>query len=571
MVPFHNPIDNELREELSEYDDLTAALLARRGVSSASEAKDFLHPSYEKHTHDPMLMKNMKRASARLADAINKSEHIAIWSDYDADGIPGAVILHDFLKKAGVHFTNYIPHRNLEGYGVNIDGVEKLASEGVRLLITVDSGITDVEPIARAKELGIDVIITDHHEVGDVVPDAYATIDPKQKNETYPFRDLCGASLAWKLVVATLEIGFAGREKIAEGWEKWLLDMVGVATIADMVPLVGENRVLAKYGLLVLRKSPRKGLNELCRVARVSQGALTEDDVGFMIAPRINAASRMGDPIDAFRLFATDDTDDAVLLAKKLEAANRRRKSAVAVITRSAHARILERDDRENLPSVIAMGDPEWRPALLGLVAGTLAEEYGRSVFLWGREENQTTKGSCRSDGVTDIFSLMNETEDTFARCGGHAMAGGFVVNDDSVFFLEERLNKAYENLSKDASEAPLLYADAEIAISDATTTLLKHLEQLAPFGEGNKKPAWLLRKIEVKKVSWFGKNEEHVKFLLSNSRGTIEAITFFAKHDLRTRAKKIKPEEQITILAHLERDTFLYKNTLRLRILRIV
>ncbi len=571
MVPFHTPIDADLREKLSEYDELTAMLLSRRGVANAVEAEVFLHPSYDENVHNPMLMKNMPRASARLAKAIDNDEHVAVWSDYDADGIPGAVVMHDFLKKAGVRFTNYIPHRNLEGYGVNIDGIEKLASEGVTLVVTVDSGITDVEPIARAKELGIDVIVTDHHEVGENIPDAYAIVDPKQSGETYPFRDLCGAALAWKLVVATLATGFEKRESIHEGWEKWLLDMVGIATIADMVPLVGENRVLAKYGLLVLRKSPRKGLSALCNVMRVNARTITEDDVGFMIAPRINAASRMGDPVDAFRLFATDDTDEANTLAKKLESANRRRKSAVASITRNVYARLKERKASENLPSVIAIGDPQWRPSLLGLVAGSVAEEYGRPTFVWGREEDGTIKGSCRSEGVTDVFELMSATPETFTRCGGHAPAGGFSVRDDSIFFLEERLNKTFETLDKNKDGVLPVYADAELLIADATFDFLSRLEQLAPFGEGNKKPAWILREIEVKKVSSFGKNEEHIKLSLNGARGTLEAIAFFAKHDLRTRVKNIEISSRITILAHLERDTFLYKNTLRFRLLKII
>ena len=214
MVPFHKPIENSVREELSAYDDLIAALLVRRGVKDAKDAETFLNPSYELHTYSPMLMKNMPEAARRLANAISKKEHIAVWSDYDADGIPGAVILHDFLKKVGAHFTNYIPHRHLEGYGVNIAGIEKLASGGVTLVITVDSGITDVLSIARAKELGMNVIVTDHHEPDETLPDAFLIVDPKQSDETYPFRDLCGAALAWKLVVATLEHGFSGREDI---------------------------------------------------------------------------------------------------------------------------------------------------------------------------------------------------------------------------------------------------------------------------------------------------------------------------------------------------------------------
>ena len=262
----------------------------------------------------------------------------------------------------------YIPHRHDEGYGMNTVGIEKLAASGIKLIVTVDSGITDIEPISRAKELGVEVIVTDHHLPKENLPDAFAIVNPNARpDEKYPFHELCGAGVAWKLVCATLAISPELREKVSIGWEKWLLDMVGLATVADMVPLVGENRVLATYGLKVLRKSPRIGLQKLCRVARVNQRIITEDDIGFMIAPRVNAASRIGDARDAFILFTTTDEREADLLANKLEKINRQRKAEAGVITRAVHSRLKERGETK---AVIALGDPEWRPALLGLVAG---------------------------------------------------------------------------------------------------------------------------------------------------------------------------------------------------------
>src|ERR1035437_9575509 len=263
MFPLHESIHDTLREELVAYDDLTAALLSRRGILTKEDAEKFLNPSYDNHLYDPFLMTDMRKAAERFARAIATGEKIAVWSDYDCDGIPGGVLLHDFLKKAEADFENYIPHRHDEGYGVNIAGIEKLAKSGVKLIVTVDSGITDLEPIARAKELGMDVIVTDHHLPGENLPDAFAVVNPNARaEETYPFHGLCGSGVAWKPVCATLATAPELREKIPVGWEKWLLDMVGLATIADMVPLVGENRVLATYGLTVLRKSPRIGLQK---------------------------------------------------------------------------------------------------------------------------------------------------------------------------------------------------------------------------------------------------------------------------------------------------------------------
>src|SRR3989344_5818651 len=229
MFSLHDPLDETLRAELMEYDDLTASLLARRGITTRGEAARFLKPSYDLHLHDPLLITGMPRAAERLARAIASGEHIAIWSDYDCDGGPGGVVMHDFLKKVGAHFENYIPHRHLEGYGMNVAGVEKLAAGGATPVVTVDSGITDIEPVARAKELGMDVIITDHHlPLATGLPDAYAVVNPNARaDETYPFKELCGSGLAWKLVCATLALAPQLREQhdIAPGWEKWLLDM----------------------------------------------------------------------------------------------------------------------------------------------------------------------------------------------------------------------------------------------------------------------------------------------------------------------------------------------------------
>ncbi len=576
MFPLHDPLDETLRNELVGHDDLTAALLARRGVLTKEDAETFLNPSYDRHLHDPLLMTDMRKAARRFADAILAKERIAVWSDYDCDGIPGAVLLHDFLKKAGADFENYIPHRHLEGYGMNVAGIEKLAQSGVKLIVTVDSGITDVEPVARANELGMEVIITDHHlpalsEVeGPLLPPAFAVVNPNARaDEPYPFHGLCGSGVAWKLVVATLAVEPRLREKIPEGWEKWLLDMVGLATIADMVALTGENRVLATYGLLVMRKSPRIGLQKLCRGMRTEQRTITEDDVGFMIAPRVNAASRMGDAVDAFRLFTADDEDVADALAKKLERANRQRKAEAGAITRAVHARLKERTE---MRSVIALGDPEWRPALLGLVANTIADEYERPVFLWGREGNLRLKGSMRSGGPTHALDLMRATENTFEDFGGHAAAGGFTVLDDAVFFLEDRLVEAHARLAVASDDALAGHADAVLAPEETTLAFLKKIERLAPYGIQNPKPVFLLREVVVDEVTRFGKSEEHLKLKIgmNGGKGSIDAVTFFVKGAIARTADAFTRGSRANMLVHLERDTFSRGAPVRLRLLDI-
>ena len=576
MFPLYDPLDEKIREELAEHDDLTAALLARRGIVTKEDAEKFLNPSYDLHLHDPLLMVDMPKAARRFADAILCKEKIAVWSDYDCDGIPGGTLLHDFLQKAGADFENYIPHRHDEGYGMNVSGIEKLARGGVQLIVTVDSGITDTEPVARAKELGMDVIVTDHHLPAEKLPDAFAIVNPHARtDETYPFTELCGSGVAWKLVCAVLpQLRSAqvarGEEPIPVGWEKWLLDMVGLATIADMVPLTGENRILATYGLLVMRKSPRIGLQKLCRGMRTDQHTITEDDVGFMIAPRVNAASRMGDAREAFRLFTTTDENIADELAKKLEKANRSRKAEAGAITRAVHARLKERSE---MRSVIALGDPEWRPALLGLVANTIADEYERPVFLWGREGNMRLKGSMRSGGSTHALELMRATVDTFADFGGHAAAGGFTVLDDAVFFLEDKLVEAHARLEKKVADGFSWRADAAITIQEATNSFLKKMERLAPFGQQNEKPVFLFHEVVVQSVSRFGKNEEHLKIKIASPDGTnrmIEAVTFFVKGAVARVAETLTKDSRVNLLAHLERDTFSRGTPVRLRLLDI-
>lgn len=573
MFTLHDVIDETIRKELSAYDDLTASLLVRRGVTTREEAAAFLSPSYEEHIHDPFLMMDMAKAAARVAEAINSQERITVWSDYDCDGIPGGSLMHDFLKKAGANFTNYIPHRHLEGYGVNVAGLELLAKEGTTLVITVDSGITDVVAVARARELGMDVIVTDHHLPQETLPDAFAILNPNaREEETYPYKSLCGAGVAWKLVCAVLAHGFSGRELIPVGWEKWLLDLAGLATIADMVPLTGENRVIAKYGLLVMRKSPRIGFQKLCAVARVNQRFITEDDVGFMIAPRINAASRMGNPRDAFSLLTTSSEDEATELARTLEAVNRSRKASAGAITKSVHAKLERlREAEGDIPSVIVLGDPEWRPGLLGLVASGIADEYERPVFLWGREGNEALKGSCRGGpGNVHVVELMQEVDaGVLAGFGGHAAAGGFSVLPEAVFDLQKKFVEAHARLAH-TGEVEDVRADLVLSANDITHALLKQLEMLAPFGMGNPKPTVSLQGVFIERIAWFGKSSEHLRVHLKREEGPLEAIAFFARRDLGKAPDRLSPGSEVHVLAYVERDQFSRGQPVRLRLLGI-
>lgn len=575
MFSLHKPLNTKTRDALAAHDDLTAALLSRRGIRTHEEAEAFLSPSYDEHIGDPLQILNMPKAAVRIAKAIDDQERIAVWSDYDCDGIPGGALMHDFLKKAKANFTNYIPHRHLEGFGLNNNGIDSLKKDGVSLIVTIDCGIADVEQVAYANTIGIDVIIIDHHLPNETLPPAYAIVDPKQEGETYPFRDFCGGGLAWKLVCAMLAVGFNGRDDIPKGWEKWLLDMAALSTIADMVPLLGENRVIAKYGLLVMRKSPRLGLQQLCKAARINQRYLTEDDVAFMLAPRVNAASRMGNPRDAFELFTTPDESRAEELAKELEKTNRSRRALGGAVTRAVHERLKERKERGELPPVIVMGDPDWRPGLLGPIASSIADEYGCPVFLWGREGGTTLKGSCRT-GRKDVslVALMQEASDVFDEAGGHAASGGFTVKDDAIFTLEERLCEALTALPPAEGIDTSVFADAELLAAEKPSTHLKRVERLAPFGMGNPKPAYALHDVKLQKVSWFGKGEEHLRIQIMRSDGftdeIMEAIAFFAKRELGEGCTKLEEGSTISVLGNLERDTFSKGQPVRLRIIAL-
>lgn len=558
------PIPKKLREELQEYEDLTATLLGARGIKTKEEAKQFLNPDYETGIHDPFLMEGMEKAVKRILSAIKKEEHIVIYSDYDCDGVPGGVVLHDFFKKIGYeHFSNYIPHRHEEGYGLNISAIEGFVLKQTKVLITVDCGIADDEPIARANELGIDVILTDHHLENDKKPKPFVILNPNQKaDKTYPFKGLCGAGVAWKLVQALIQ---KGNFELVNGWEKWLLDMAGLSTIADMVPLRDENRVIAHYGLQVLRKSPRPGLQQLCQKTKVNQNEITEDDIGFMIAPRINAASRMAHPMEAFHLLSTTDVTEGGKLAEYLDKINDERKGIVAAMTRKANKELQKRDE---LKELIVIGNPDWKPALLALVANSLLDEYKRPVFVWGRDEGDIIKGSARSDGSLHLVDFMTSIEGLFKDAGGHRFSGGFSLIEGKIHEFENILLAAYKDFPKEDIEQSM-EVDARLDINDVTWKTYGMIEKMAPFGVENEKPIFLFKNLLVNEVKHFGKEKNHLQLGFLNSEGKqINGIAFFKTADDFN--KEVIEGKEINLIANLEKSTFRNFPELRLRIVDI-
>ncbi len=565
MTSYHiaDAIPEAVQEELEEYSPFLQQLLYNRGIVTKQEAEYFLHPSYDNHLHNPFLLNDMEVAVDCISKAMKEKLKIAIYSDYDCDGIPGAVVLYDFFQAVGyTHFINHIPHRHYDGFGMSITAVEKLAKEKVNLIISIDCGTTDVQAVRRANELGMQVIITDHHQAKETLPDAVAIVNP-QIGDSYPFKGLCGAGVIFKVVQALLE---KGDFDFKEGMEKWWLDMVGIATIADMVPLRDENRTLAFYGLQVLRKSQRPGLQQLLRKQKASQRHLTEDDIGFTIGPRINASSRMGAPEHAFGMLATKDVAEAGAYVEHLEALNNERKGVVSAMTKEVHKKM---EMLTEVPQVIVLGNPQWRPSLVGLTANKLAEEYNRPAFIWGRDGNGKIKGSCRSNGTYSVIKIMESVSVCFEGFGGHHMAGGFEVYEEHIHTLPQVMNEMFATMADAVQIDTLKTVDAELSLDDVNPVVLKEQSMLAPFGVDNPKPLYKWVNVVPSSVTLFGKTKEHTKLQFDTKGYASEAIAFFKKPDDFTTVPQAGVP--VALLAHLEQSYFMGRLQTRLRIVDIV
>ncbi len=498
---------------MPNHQDLIEILLKNRGIKKEDWEK-FLNPSYDDHLSDPFLLNDMEKAVDRIFKATENNEKIVIFSDYDSDGIPASVIMNDFFKK--INFENYIiyiPDRYEEGYGLYPEVIDSFIKDKVDLLITFDLGITSVEEVAKAEKSGINVIITDHHLPQAEIPKAYAIVNPKLKTKKKKEYDteLCGAGVAFKLVQALVK-KYGEHWKIHTGWEKWLLDMAGLATIADQVPLLNENRVIAYYGLKVLQKGRRHGLSELLKKAAVDIRKVNEEDVSFTLAPRINAASRMASPMIAFEALATDDPVKAKSLADELSKINDDRRYLVASIMKEAN-KILK---KRKLNEIIVIGNPKWRVGVLGLVATKIAEEYKKTTFVWGAEGDYL-KGSCRSFGDVNLVEMMSGLpKNTLIEFGGHKMAGGFTSSREEIHFLEEKILAIYKkHLISDEKEDS--WAELTIGLEDVTEENLKAIEKLAPFGVANPKPKFLFKNIPIFSLKEFGKDKNHLELIFKN------------------------------------------------------
>ncbi|MEK7613278.1 MAG: single-stranded-DNA-specific exonuclease RecJ [Patescibacteria group bacterium] len=538
---------------------LVERLIVERGIG---DIESFCAPSYDERP-DPFLMRDMDVAVERVLLAFSRGETVAVWSDYDCDGVPGGALMRDFFKLINYPLTSYIAERS-EGYGLNKAGIAKLHEEGVSLIISVDCGITAVAEVTFAKTLGVDVIITDHHlpqEYG--LPNAVAVLNPHRADCEYPFKELCGTGVAFKFAEAILARGsFA----TTPGALKWLLDLVAIATIADMVSLTGENRTLVHFGLVVLKKGRRKGLRTLLEKMRIPIATITEDDISFSVAPKINAASRMKSPQLALELLTTTDDVRAKELAKELVRLNDARKLEGARVAKEVKHRLEGRP----LGNVIVLGHVDWKPSLLGIAATNIVETYQKTVCLWGKE-GDLIKGSCRSNGSVNIVALMTHAKEAFIEFGGHELSGGFSVKAEAIHTLSEILEEKYAGAT--TVDAPTTKKSAtdplKASLGELNTSLYESMRALAPFGMGNPKPLFSILDVRVEQLMYFGSHQEHARVTFSDEMGKkIDAVSFFiSRAPFKSTLSLLSKGDRVTITGSFEQSFFGNKKEMRLRL----
>lgn len=549
----------EIQDALQIYDTLTQRLLYERNITTQEKAEVFFKKEWA--AINPYQYKDMEKAVRRILDAVEREEVIGIYSDYDCDGIPAAAALHSTLHALGhKNSIYYVPDRNSEGFGLSKKGVNKMIDSGASVVCVLDCGTSSPGEIAEMEQKGIETIIIDHHLAGEEIPSAFAVLNPTTEKIKQPHP--CAAGVTYIVIQALIQEAHKrkNKEKPPLGWEKWQLDIIGMATLSDMVPLHGINRQLAHYGLQVFRKSPRPGVQALCSALKIDQQKATQDDLSFSIIPRVNAASRMGEAEMAFRLLTTNNINEAMMLTEHLTKLNNKRKTTVATMVRAAQKQAQNKNEEK---TVWVFGSREWKPSLVGLVAHKLADTHKKTVFVWGQaetEEKTVIKGSCRSLH-RDVFSLMRDTSGMFIEAGGHKNAGGFTLKDGAEMVLEEALNKT-EGTQKEKEGNEKYPVDCECTI-DKIGEIYTLYKQFAPFGMKNEVIRIAIPQCTIHKKVTFGKKGDHIRYTLADGTGFIDAIAFFAKDN-----KDIDADINQTmqaIVGHIETNTF--RNTLQIKI----
>lgn len=508
-----------LVQELS-ISPLTASLMSARGIVSPEDGKHFLHGGAEL-THDPYLLLGMAEAVPRIRRALEDREHILIYGDYDADGVSSTSLMIQLMRYFGASYDVYIPHRSNEGYGLHNHALDWAHQQGVSLIITVDTGISAVEQIAYANRLGMEVIVTDHHEPPDQLPDAYALLNPKIPACPYPFKGLAGVGVAYKLAQAL----------VGTPPEEWL-EIVAIGTIADLMPLTGENRILVKNGLQSMRRTRYAGIRALLEVGGVNVEQVTAVHVAFAMAPRINASGRLDHAGRAVTLLTTEDRGEAERLAWELDALNKSRQQVVEQIVQEATAMILNRWGFDDLPSVLVLAGEGWNVGVVGIVASKILERFYRPVIILGIDpESGNCKGSARSIPGFDIYEALNSCRHLMDHFGGHPSAAGMSLPKDQLEELEKTLCAFADGILREEHFIPVYEADLECCIEDVPLRVIDELELLGPFGMANAVPKMIFRGLEVKEARKIGKESKHLKLRLQQNGHLLEAISFGSGH----------------------------------------
>lgn len=537
-----------------------ARLLVARGIAESPDAEKYLRPTL-KHLPDPFSMKHVQRAAERVIEAIEKNERITLYGDYDVDGVTSSALLASFLRIHGIEAGVYIPKRLIEGYGLNRDAVELLASRGTQLLITLDCGITAADEIARANEFGIQTIVVDHHRCPPALPPAYATLNPHQEDCAYPDKVLAAVGVCFNLIIAIRKVlrdrgAYGGEGQPAEPNLREMMDLVALGTIADMVPLTGVNRVLTHYGVRELREARRCGVRALMDVSGVLPRRTTSADVGFRLGPRINAAGRLDDASVGVKLLLTSDMPEARTLAETLDHANASRQKIEADVFKEAVAMV---DALPALPSALVLAHPEWHPGVVGIVASKLVERYDRACVLIG----EGGRGSARTARGIHLYDCLNAVSSHLTKFGGHRAAAGLRIAFDRVdVFRSDFVAKIEEAARIGATEEALLVYDDDLAAEDVDDRFYQELRQLEPFGNGNPEPLFRLQNCRVRTASVVG--GAHLKLRLQEGKlGGLKAIAFKRGEMLES----MFPGREIDLTVHLEKNEFQGYESIELRV----
>ncbi|MFO7995742.1 MAG: single-stranded-DNA-specific exonuclease RecJ [Dehalococcoidia bacterium] len=494
-----------------------AQLLYNRGVKP-EEIEPFLAAD-ERLEGNPFLLPDISQAVNRVYRAVLSREKIAVYGDFDVDGVTAVVILAEGLSRLGGEVLLYIPDRFSEGHGLNISAIEKLHAQGANLVITADCGITDLTEVKRAQKLGMDVIVTDHHIQLEKLPQAVAVVDPKRKDSVYPHPDLAGAGVAFKFVQALFHKD--SREK----WLARLLDLVALATVTDLSPMVGENRYLVKKGLRELNSSSRLGIQEMVKLAGLKPGRLDIEDISWALGPRLNAAGRVNNASTSYQLLTTQSQEEARLLAQELEEKNVERQKLSSEVLGHAREKVAA---KVHLPLLMA-ADESYSIGVIGPVAGKLVDEFYKPVVMVSLSPEQC-KASCRSIAEFDIMSALENCHDLLTAFGGHPLAAGFTVPRQNLARLEERLMSLAMDRLGHLDLRPELVVDAELSLSAFTGDTFTLMQELSPFGRGNPQPTFLTRQVEVIECRNFGNQSEWLRLKLKQGNVTWQAVDFVSQ-----------------------------------------